>query len=587
MIIGVIASSAKGAPGIPTIGTATDVGTARPYNNGSASVTFTAGAGAAATSYTVKAYTTANVYTGFSTTGASSPLVVTGLSSSTQYKYTVLATNASGSSLESGYSNTVTATTVPQAPTIGTATCAAGQAYTGSASISVPFTAGATGGQTISGYTVTSSSTNTGSGASSPISVSETVGNPTSTARTYTVTATNVNGTSTASSASNSIAAVSVPQTPTIGTATRTGNTTVSQTYTANATGGSAITSVTATSSPSISLSTSGTSSPVTITGTFVQGTAYTFTITQTNAFGTSSASGSSNSVTPYPAPVLGAWSSGAAYTQSSTNFNRVGAASSNTVYVGTGITASGDNTSGAGSYFNGTSWTNNNYPDNLYVPSMFNYDVSTTMLGVGGTNFNFNYTSTYYRTSGAWITGVTAAPVAQNSAAGARVSDGFIMTPGESGGTTSYSFVFTTTPAGTWTARATYPIGSGNRCGTHEGNGQTMYTIENNSSSSYKISSITGAFSASTTSPTGGANQNPQGFFKFIGNNNRMFYHANTASGGSLSNYLFDGTTFTASTSFPAGATNAWAGGAIGNTISAVNSSTATTTTHYLATLA
>jgi hypothetical protein len=72
-IIGVIASSAKGAPAIPTIGTATDVGTARPFNNGSASVTFTANSGALATSFTVKAYTTGNVYTGFSATGASSP----------------------------------------------------------------------------------------------------------------------------------------------------------------------------------------------------------------------------------------------------------------------------------------------------------------------------------------------------------------------------------------------------------------------------------------------------------------------------------------------------------------------------------
>ena len=76
---------------------------------------------------------------------------------------------------------------VPDAPTVGTPTVATGQSYTGSANVSVPFTAAVTGGGSITGYTVTSSSGNTGTGASSPISVSDTVG----TARTYTVKATN------------------------------------------------------------------------------------------------------------------------------------------------------------------------------------------------------------------------------------------------------------------------------------------------------------------------------------------------------------------------------------------------------------
>jgi hypothetical protein len=182
-------------PDAPTIGTATDVGTARAYNNGAASVTFTApatnGSNSAITSYTVTSSPG-----GFTASGASSPLVVTGLQSSTQYTFTVTATNSIGTSPASAASNAVTATTVPQAPTIGTASSPSGN------TILVPYTANATGGKAVSAYTATSSPGSvTGTGAS-PITVS---GLTNGTAYTFTVTATNANGTSTASSASNSV----------------------------------------------------------------------------------------------------------------------------------------------------------------------------------------------------------------------------------------------------------------------------------------------------------------------------------------------------------------------------------------------
>ena len=92
------------------------------------------------------------------------------------------------------------------------------------------------------------------------------------------------------------------PDAPTIGTAVA-GNQQATVPFTApSSNGGSAITSYTATSSPGgitgiISQSGSGS---ITVTG-LTNGTAYTFTVTATNAIGTSLASDASNSVIPDP----------------------------------------------------------------------------------------------------------------------------------------------------------------------------------------------------------------------------------------------------------------------------------------------
>jgi hypothetical protein len=196
-ILATIASSGdKYAPGAPTIGTATNNGTGRTFvSGGRADVTFTAPTDTGRspiTSYTVTSNTG-----GFTGTGAGSPISVTGLTPGNSYTFTVTATNAAGfTSAASSASNSITATTIPAVPTIGTATAAS------STSVSVAFTAGGTGGLSVT-YNATGTPGGSGSNSASPITVS---GLTTGTNYTFTVTATNSNGTSAASSASNSVA---------------------------------------------------------------------------------------------------------------------------------------------------------------------------------------------------------------------------------------------------------------------------------------------------------------------------------------------------------------------------------------------
>ena len=169
---------------------------------------------------------------------------------------------------------------------------------TGSAVVS--FTAPASdGGSPITSYEVTSSPggiTGTLSGASGgTVNIKGlAIGTP----YTFTVTATNAVYTSDSSVASSpAITPITTPGAPTIGTATTLSDSAISVAFTPPSDGGgSPITSYTVTSSPG-GYTATGTESPIVVSG-LNGGTGYTFTVTATNAAGTSDASGSSNQAT-------------------------------------------------------------------------------------------------------------------------------------------------------------------------------------------------------------------------------------------------------------------------------------------------
>ncbi|UWH41925.1 tandem-95 repeat protein [Shewanella xiamenensis] len=261
-------------PDAPTIGTAT-------AGDGQVSVAFSApgnNGGSAITGYTV----TSNPG-GFTNTGASSPILITGLTNGTAYTFTVTATNGIGTGTASAASNSAT----PKADQ--TITFAQPSNYnfgttpnlsaTSDSGLTVTFSSSTTGVCTVSGVALTFVSAGT-----CTIDADQ-AGN----------SATNAATTVTQSFTVNAV----VPDAPTIGTATA-GDAEATVTFTAPAsTGGASILAggYTVTASPGGATGT-GSGSPVTVTG-LTNGASYTFTVTATNSAGTGAASGASNSITP------------------------------------------------------------------------------------------------------------------------------------------------------------------------------------------------------------------------------------------------------------------------------------------------
>ncbi|MGY4515788.1 autotransporter domain-containing protein [Lysobacter sp. HA18] len=261
------------APDAPTIGSAT-------AGDGQATLTFTAPASNGGD--TITGYTVTSLPSGISASGASSPIVVSGLTNGTSYTFTVTATNSAGTGAASAASNAVTPKADqsiifanPGAQNFGT---------------SPTLTATSTSGLTVNfSSTTTGVCTITSGGALTFVSS----GTCTISADQAGDAATNAAATVTHSFNINTV----LPAAPTIGVATA-GDAQATITFTAPASnGGATITAYTVTSLPG-GITATGASSPITLTG-LTNGVAYSFTVTATTSAGTGAASTASNTVTP------------------------------------------------------------------------------------------------------------------------------------------------------------------------------------------------------------------------------------------------------------------------------------------------
>ena len=272
-------------PGAPAIGSAT-------AGDNQASVAFTAPASNGGS--TIIDYTVTSSPGGLTATGATSPIVVTGLTNGTAYTFTVKARNSAGTGTVSAASNSVTPhggqTITFNDP--GTQNFGTTPTLTATSSSGLPVTFSS---ETTAVCTITSGGALTFQPSNSP-----------QVTRTCTIDANQPGDASFSAAAqvqrSFSVLAVA-PGVPTIGSATGGGNqATVSFVAPAN-NGGAEITQYTVTSNPG-GLTGTGANSPITVTG-LTNGTAYTFTVTATNGAGTSAASANSNSVTPQGAQTI------------------------------------------------------------------------------------------------------------------------------------------------------------------------------------------------------------------------------------------------------------------------------------------
>lgn len=261
-------------PSAPTIGAATagdtqaSVAFSLPASNGGSSIT----------GYTV----TVSPADVAPVSGASSPIVVTGLTNGTAYTFTVTADNVAGTGPASSSSNSVT----PKAAQTITFASPGAQNFGTTPTLTSTSDSGLTPSFTSS---TTSVCTITSGGALTFVAAGTCTINADQTGNGSYLAATQV-------SRSFAVNAV-VSSAPIMGSATA-GNSQATITFSAPASnGGSAITAYTVTASPG-GATASGAGSPIILTG-LTNGTAYTFTVKATNTVGTSGASGASNSVTP------------------------------------------------------------------------------------------------------------------------------------------------------------------------------------------------------------------------------------------------------------------------------------------------
>lgn len=260
-------------PAAPIIGTAIAGDT-------QASVAFTAPTntgGTAITSYTV----TVSPADVAPVSGASSPIVVTGLTNGQAYTFTVTADNVAGTGPASMASNSITPAAIqtitfsnPGAQNFGTTPTLTATSDSG---LTPTFTS-----STPSVCTITTGGALTFVNAGTCTINADQAGNGTYLAAPQVTWSFTVNAV--------------VPGAPTVGTAVLVSSTEVDVAFTAPASsGGIAITGYTVTANPGGATAT-GSGSPIRVTG-LTPGTSYTFTVTATNSAGTGSASAASNAV--------------------------------------------------------------------------------------------------------------------------------------------------------------------------------------------------------------------------------------------------------------------------------------------------
>jgi prepilin-type N-terminal cleavage/methylation domain-containing protein len=274
------------------------------YANTQSVVTWSAPAyngGAAITAYTVQyAVSPYSSWTTATSAAAATTYTVTTLTNGTPYEFRVAATNPAGTGAFSTPSAIATPATAPDAPT-----GVVGTSYANTQSV-VTWSAPASNGSAITTYTVQY--------AVSPYS-SWTTATSAAAATTYTVTtltngtpyefrvaATNPAGTGSFSTPSATATPATAPDTPTAVTATSNQNAQSVVAWTAPLNnGGSPVATYLVTSSPGGFTCTSG-ATTCTVVG-LTNGTAYTFTLTATNAAGTSVPSSPSAAATPATPP--------------------------------------------------------------------------------------------------------------------------------------------------------------------------------------------------------------------------------------------------------------------------------------------
>jgi len=230
--------------------------------------------------------------TTYSAAASATSALVTGLTNGTAYALTVAATNAMGTGTPSVGAGPVTPVGLPGAPANVTAT-------ESDITATVTWAPPSAYGSMVSGYTVTASPGGKSVTVAGTWTAATITGLTDGTSYTFTVTATDVAGTGPASAASNAVTPGPVPGPPMTAQATA-GNASATVTWLAPTnSGGGAVANYTVTAVPGGATSTvTGTTTTVTVTG-LTNGTAYRFTVTATNAYGTSPPSASTGPVTP------------------------------------------------------------------------------------------------------------------------------------------------------------------------------------------------------------------------------------------------------------------------------------------------